>query len=88
MKMRKSRLRAVAVLFVAVFMMSGCAALQGGGRQQFAVRVSQGADPVLKGYRRYVAADTTLNEDEKRMRLGLADDLEHYKGERGRRGGN
>lgn len=78
MKTRKSRLRAVAVLFLAVLTTSGCASLQGGGRQQFAMRVSQGAAPVLKGYRGYVAADTTLNADEKRMRLGLADDLEHY----------
>lgn len=78
MKTRKSRLRVVAALFAAVLMTSGCAGLQGGGRQQFALHVSQGVDPVLKGYRRYVSADTTLNDDEKRMRLGLADDLEHY----------
>lgn len=65
-------------LMTFVLMMSGCAALQGGGRQRFASGVEDGAGPIVKGYRGYVAKDTSLSDDERRMRLNLADEFEAY----------
>lgn len=73
--MRMSRMIVVAPVLLA-YALSGCAALS--DRRQFAGHVSEGSAPILKGYRACIQKDVTLNDDDKRMRLRLADEFDKY----------
>ncbi len=76
--MNGRRLKTTVVITVALAsqLLTGCAGLN--DRKQFAGHVVVGAAPILKGYRSCVQKEQTLTEDEKRMRLRLADEFERY----------
>jgi len=75
-KAQARRQAAVMMLVFASTMVSGCAAF--GGRRQFAQHVAEGSAPILKGYRSCVAKDASLTDDEKKMRVRLADEFDKY----------
>ncbi len=73
--MKKRTPRAgLAVVGAFGLLLSGCAT----DRQMFAGHVADGAAPIVKGYRDCVQKDSTLNDNEKRMRLSLADEFVNY----------
>gem|GEM_PF-6922802 len=61
-----------------VGMSSGCASLLSADRRRFAGHVAESSAPIMKSYRACVQKDSTLNDDEKRMRLSLADEFDQY----------
>jgi type IV pilus biogenesis protein CpaD/CtpE len=73
---RKQRMLKMALCVVVAVGLGGCASMN--QRRTFAKHVDEGAAPLVQGYRAYVTQDARLTDSEKKMRLGLADELEAY----------
>lgn len=73
--MKTSRIVVVLPVLLAASL-SACAGLS--DRRQFAGHVAESSAPILKGYRACIQKDGALNDDDKRMRLRLADEFDKY----------
>jgi len=67
--MQPRKLRGILLLMLALTL-TGCASVA--GRREFAQKASSGATPILQEYQAYITKDTSLNDNEKRMREMLA----------------
>ena len=65
-----------ALILALATQLTGCASLC--DRRDFAAKAGRAAEPVLRDFRGYVDKDSTLADDEKRMRHRLADELNNY----------
>ena len=48
------------------------------GRRTFAHKVLEGAEDILRDYRKYLINDAKLNSEYKRLRLRTADEFENF----------
>jgi len=63
------KLRGILLLIIALTL-TGCASVA--GRREFAQKAASGATPILQEYQAYITKDTSLNDNEKKMREMLA----------------
>jgi|GEM_PF-3283535 len=67
--MRQRKLRGILLLTLSLTL-TGCASIS--GRREFAQKATNGVTPILQEYQAYVTKDSSLNDNEKKMREMLA----------------
>lgn len=70
------KVKAFVVIVLLGLMFTGCASMN--SRKVFATGAKQYADRIIPAYKAYVANDSTLEQDSKRIRIQTADEFTAY----------
>ncbi|MBP7795230.1 MAG: hypothetical protein KA059_00415 [Elusimicrobiales bacterium] len=73
-KQMRNKFNLLITFIVLSLVLNGCIY----GRRTFAQKTLKGSENILGEYRKYVNEDMKLNTDDKRFRLGTADEFENF----------